>query len=173
MATTIHLVLGGARSGKSDYAEQKAQAYGGDGCLYVATAEARDQEMKQRVEAHRRQRNPRWQTLEASQNLGSCIVNHADSPCILVDCLTLWLSRSLEAGTWATEKASFLDALRQAPTTIVMVSNEVGCGIVPMGQLTREFVDETGWLHQDVAAIATDVTMVVAGLPQCLKAAAP
>ena len=169
MPGKIHLILGGARSGKSNHAESVAQKSGGDEVVYVATAEVRDREMEGRVKNHISSRNPNWETVEASQNLGDVVTALRSDQVVLIDCLTLWLSRQLEAGTWEAEKQSLMSALEECDKYVLMVSNEVGLGVVPMGKETRLFVDEAGRLHQDLAKIATDVTFVMAGLPQTLK----
>ncbi|GIU05546.1 MULTISPECIES: bifunctional adenosylcobinamide kinase/adenosylcobinamide-phosphate guanylyltransferase [unclassified Shewanella] len=180
----IHLVLGGARSGKSSYAESQvlqcvsatgAAAESAKSCWYFATAQALDSEMQQRILHHQAQRQIdaiAWQTIECPLELTHALQSHAtDDSVILVDCLTLWLSNQLfcENNDWQQVKSDFLQALAKLPGTVILVSNEVGCGIVPMGEISRRFVDEAGWLHQDIAAIADKVTLVTAGLPLHLK----
>lgn len=168
---TVHLILGGARSGKSSYAERIALA--ADGPLhYLATAEAGDAEMADRLERHQAQRSPRFKTCECPLTLPEELAKR-DQPghTVLVDCLTLWLSNCLltTPDAWAERRAALLDQLRQPQADVLLVSNEVGQGIVPMGALNRRFVDEAGWLHQAIAKQADQVTWVVAGLPQKLK----
>lgn len=163
------LVLGGARSGKSEYAEQLAEQ-GSKRLVYVATAEALDEAMAQRIELHQQRRGPRWQTHCVTTSLAQALMQHCSPETfVLVDCLTLWLSNCLHHGCWPQEREALLSALESLPGDLCMVSNEVGLGVVPMGKLTRDFVDESGRLHQAIAARATHVTQVVAGLPQPLK----
>lgn len=169
---TVHLVLGGARSGKSRYAETTALA-GPDPVYYVATAEARDEEMADRLRHHRAHRDPRFQTVECPLELAASL-SALDAPgtTVLIDCLTLWLSNWLadeHIAGWQAQRSDLLSALQRSTGRLLLVSNEVGQGVVPMGALSRRFVDEAGRLHQDIARIADQVTWVVAGLPQRLK----
>jgi len=174
----IELVLGGARSGKSRYAEQqtsRAEQLGQTPVVYVATAQAGDGEMSERIQRHRDERPHHWFTREETINLGACLADieasHPDAV-VMVDCLTLWLSNCLfhdDPGCWAGQKQALLEQLRQSRQRVILVSNEVGQGVVPMGEISRRFVDESGWLHQDIAAFANDVTLVIAGLPMALK----
>jgi adenosylcobinamide kinase / adenosylcobinamide-phosphate guanylyltransferase len=169
----LELYLGGARSGKSRLAEQRVLA-SGLARVYVATATAEDDEMAARIMHHQQSRgSAEWLTLEAPSNLAAVLRREADdSRCILVDCLTLWLSNCLlnEAGVpWEQEREALLNALPDLPGTIILVSNEVGQGIVPMGALSRRFVDESGRLHQAIAQLADRVVFVTAGLEQTLK----
>jgi len=166
----ITLVLGGARSGKSRYAERLVEDAARWG-TYCATAEAGDAEMAERIAAHRARRGSFWRTVEAPLALAAAIAAHAetDRP-ILVDCLTLWLSNLLLAGKQADEEAGALcSALRKAAGMVVLVSNEVGMGLVPETLLGRRFRDAAGRLNQDVAALADRVVFVAAGLPLVLK----
>lgn len=165
----IHLVLGGARSGKSGFAERCATDLAAEQVLYIATAENRDHEMDARIAQHRAARNSVWTTYEASSELAAALEQSPEQACVLVDCLTLWLSRSLENGRWPVEKQQFMQALGSITRPLILVSNEVSGGITPMGELTRNFVDEAGYLHQDIAKIACKVTLVTAGLPLSLK----
>lgn len=164
-----HLILGGARSGKSRFAEQCARDTGKQLC-YLATAEARDGEMAQRIAHHRARRDDAWHLREEPLSLGAAL-GELDDPgrCILIDCLTLWLSNCLATGQWQATRADFLDVLPTLQADVVLVSNEVGQGIVPLGELNRQFVDESGWLHQEVAGLCERVTLVTAGLPLALK----
>lgn len=168
----IELILGGARSGKSRLAEARALESGKE-LIYVATATAGDPEMEQRIQRHRKSRDEHWRLVEEPLALADALSRHAaQDRCILVDCLTLWLSNLLhteDTTQWQAERKALLDTLPSLPGQIILVSNEVGMGIVPMGELTRQFVDESGWLHQDLAAICDRVTLTVAGLPHCLK----
>lgn len=165
------LILGGARSGKSSLAEQYA-ADSGLEVIYVATAEAHDEEMRDRIHHHRERRSASWQCIEEPLKLATILSHHAaHHRCLLVDCLTLWLSNLLAAGeeVFHSEYNALLHELPQLPGRIIFVSNEVGLGIVPMGELTRRFCDESGRLHQLIAAECDRVTFVTAGLPMVLK----
>jgi adenosylcobinamide kinase/adenosylcobinamide-phosphate guanylyltransferase len=166
------LILGGARSGKSALAERLA-GESGRSVVYVATAQAGDEEMATRIAHHRARRSAQWACVEEPLYLVDVLQEHARGDrCILVDCLTLWLSNLLgasDAQCLERERNQLLDALPTLPGDIIMVSNEVGLGIVPMGKLTRRFVDEAGRLHQSVAAASERVLFVAAGLPLALK----
>jgi adenosylcobinamide kinase/adenosylcobinamide-phosphate guanylyltransferase len=166
----VTLILGGARSGKSRYAERLVESAASRG-TYCATAEAGDDEMAERIVAHRARRGPFWRTVEAPLALASAIAAHAEPERpILVDCLTLWMSNLLLAGKQADEEARVLcRALRKAAGIFVLVSNEVGMGLVPETPLGRTFRDAAGRLNQDVAALADRVVFVAAGLPLVLK----
>ncbi|UTA47684.1 bifunctional adenosylcobinamide kinase/adenosylcobinamide-phosphate guanylyltransferase [Simiduia sp. 21SJ11W-1] len=171
------LILGGARSGKSRYGEQQvlAQARGLQP-VYIATASEpeSDAEMAQRIAKHRVDRGEQWQCIEEPLHLGALIERlHSNSAPVLVDCLTLWLSNCLLADTWAKERAHFLQAFAEAPGSITLISNEVGLGIVPMGEINRRFVDESGFLHQALAACCDRVVFCAAGLPMVLKDVSP
>ncbi|WP_444913950.1 bifunctional adenosylcobinamide kinase/adenosylcobinamide-phosphate guanylyltransferase [Microbulbifer sp. TRSA007] len=179
-ASGVHLVLGGARSGKSRLAQQRAEQWlssSSDGGLsYLATATAGDQEMSTRIARHREDRDHRWQTLEEPTALAEALVTAPESHCVLVDCLTLWLSNCLHQGVWECEQEALLQCIDQKRTLAngntppwIFVSNEVGSGIVPLGQLSREFVDAAGWLHQALAERADSVTLAIAGLPLTVK----
>lgn len=172
----LTLILGGARSGKSRFAERLCQehcdAAGITHALYLATAEARDGEMQERIRLHRQRRSSLWQTVEAPLDLPSALDRYTKpSQPVLIDCLTLWLSNILEAD-WDIEKTSqvFLDYVKaksQAP--IVVISNEVGLSIVPENTLARRFRDEAGRLNQKIATVADRVVFIMAGLPITLK----
>lgn len=166
------LILGGARSGKSGHGEALAMQSGLE-VTYIATAQVYDDsEMRARIEAHRLRRPAHWSLEEAPLALGDAIDRHARADrLLLVDCLTLWLTNVLLDGDerFDHEYGRLLEALDEAPGRVVMVSNEVGQGIVPMNALSRRFVDEAGWLHQTLASRCQRVWWVVAGLPQCLK----
>lgn len=168
------LILGGARSGRSRLAEDLA-ARSGRSVVYLATAEARDAEMAARVAEHRARRPQRWRLVEEPVALAAALRAHAaEDCCLLVDCLTLWLSNLLcseDAGALARERAALLDALPALPGELILVSNEVGLGIVPAGELSRRFVDAAGWLHQAVAERCDRVVFAAAGLPLILKGA--
>jgi adenosylcobinamide kinase/adenosylcobinamide-phosphate guanylyltransferase len=165
------LILGGARSGKSRYAETLALASGKQ-VVYIATGWAGDDEMSARIARHREHRPADWLTVEEPRALSQALQAQAAPNCfIIVDCLTLWLSNLLAAGDehFAREKAALLDTLPTLPGTLCLIGNEVGLGIVPVNALARRFVDEAGWLHQDLAKICERVVWITAGLPQFLK----
>lgn len=165
------LILGGARSGKSALAERRAVASGLE-VVYIATAEARDGEMAERIARHRNDRPGHWRTVEEPRALAAVLEAEADEGrCLLVDCLTLWLTNLLMAAEerFELEREALLQLLPELPGRVIMVSNEVGLGIVPLGELTRRFCDESGRLHQAVAELCERVTFVTAGLPMTLK----
>jgi adenosylcobinamide kinase/adenosylcobinamide-phosphate guanylyltransferase len=184
-----HLILGGARSGKTNHAitlgtrladERRASV------VYVATAQALDDEMRHRIDLHRAQRPAAWTTVEASSQLASALSTQP-SAILLVDCLTLWLSNALlvdfnallvdfneaaptaPARRWDEERSAFLQWLAQYRGVVLLVSNEVGSGIVPASALARRFQDEQGRLNQQVAALCDSVTLVVAGIAVAVK----
>lgn len=163
------LILGGARSGKSQLAEQRAEATGLD-LLYVATATVGDAEMSERIYQHQCRRQNSWVLLEEPRALAAALSLHAHkNRCILVDCLTLWLSNCLQQSCWEQQREALLTVLPTIPGHIIFVSNETGMGVVPMGELSRRFVDESGFFHQRLAAVCDRVTLTVAGLPLLLK----
>jgi adenosylcobinamide kinase / adenosylcobinamide-phosphate guanylyltransferase len=162
-------VLGGARSGKSRHAEALIQAHAPP-WTFIATAEALDAEMTERIALHRARRDERWLTLEAPRELPSALDGAPATAPALVDCLTLWLSNLLLAEREIEPAVRSLEAAladRAAPT--ILVSNEVGWGVVPSTPLGRRFRDAQGWLNQRIAALSARVDMVVAGLPVRLK----
>jgi adenosylcobinamide kinase / adenosylcobinamide-phosphate guanylyltransferase len=165
------LILGGARSGKSALAERLATEY--DAVLYIATAAAGDDEMAARIDHHRARRPAHWQLSETPLHLAATLRKEAHvARCLLVDCLTLWLSNLLCADDelqFERERAALLSAVENYRGELVLVSNEVGQGVVPLGTLSRRFVDEAGRLHQDLAARCERVVFTIAGLPQLLK----
>jgi adenosylcobinamide kinase/adenosylcobinamide-phosphate guanylyltransferase len=168
------LILGGARSGKSRLAERLA-AESGLHVTYIATAQAYDGEMEARIAQHAERRPADWGLIEEPLRLASTLLAHAaPKRCLLVDCLTLWLTNLLlaeDASLLAYERSAFLDAITQLPGRIILVSNETGMGVVPLGELTRRYVDEAGWLHQALAQQCDRVVFTVAGLPMTLKGA--
>lgn len=175
------LILGGARSGKSSLALARASA-GNREVIYVATATAGDAEMHARIERHRTERASHWRTVEAPVQLAACLSNiDRDDVFIIVDCLTLWLANVLcpavagephfDESNWQREREALLLCLSKLHADVVLVSNEVGLGIVPDNAIARRFRDEQGWLNQAVAACCEQVTFVAAGLPLTLKAA--
>jgi adenosylcobinamide kinase/adenosylcobinamide-phosphate guanylyltransferase len=167
----LTLVLGGARSGKSRYAEALIAALPPP-WHYVATAQAFDTEMEERIALHRQRRDGRWSTHDAPLNLAETLdrIAAGASP-VLVDCLTLWLTNVMLAGRDVVAESDALEAaLARAVAPVVLVSNEVGLGIVPDNALARRFRDEAGRLHQRLAARADSVLLMVAGLPLTVKA---
>lgn len=183
---TRTLVLGGARSGKSAHAEHLASATG-KSVIYIATAQPRDDEMVGRIAHHRERRDGAWTTVEEPLALGDAIGRwNAPGHLLLIDCLTIWLSNLLfsqqqdypEIGAvtpparFHEERERFLLALEQSSSDIILVSNEVGMGIVPQGAVSRWFVDEAGRLNQAVAARCERAVWIAAGLPLVLKGAA-
>ena len=163
------LVLGGARSGKSRYAEWLIGAYSPP-WIYVATAEAKDAEMAERIAAHKARRNTEWQTVEAPHALVEALTRVPPSAAIVIDCLTLWLANLMENGAdIEAESAALRKVLIERPGPAVLVSNEVGLGIVPDNALARRFRDLQGRLNQDLAAQAARVVMMVAGVPVPVK----
>jgi len=160
----VTLVLGGARSGKSRHAESLVESQPGP-CIYIATAEAGDEEMAARIREHQARRGDRWQTFEESLELTAAL-NRLSGPgrAVLVDCLTLWLSNLLGAGHAPEEETERLVTILSSLTgPVVLVSNEVGLGVVPENALARAFVDHAGRLHQAVGAVAQSVRLVAAG----------
>ena len=164
-------MLGGARSGKSAHAEALVLGSGLQP-VYVATAQALDGEMAARIEHHRARRGAAWRTVEAPLELAATVADLAAAErAVLVDCLTLWLTNLMLAGRDVeTEGSRLLAALAAARGPVVLVSNEVGLGIVPLDALSRAFVDHAGRLHQRLGAVADRVRFVAAGLPLDLKA---
>jgi adenosylcobinamide kinase/adenosylcobinamide-phosphate guanylyltransferase len=166
----VTLVVGGARSGKSRFAERLARASGLP-VVYIATATARDDEMRARIAEHQARRDAAWRTVEAPDDLaGALDAETGAGRYALVDCLTLWLSNVMLAGEDVPAAIDrLLAALSRAGGPVVLVSNEVGSGIVPDNALARAFRDHQGWLNQRVAALSGRVTLVAAGLPLDLK----
>lgn len=165
---TILLVTGGARSGKSLHAERRAAAMGARP-VYVATAEAWDAEMTARIALHRDRRGPEWRLVEAPLDLCGALRDSDDGP-RLVDCLTLWLGNLMHHGRdWRAEGEALLAALDAQRSPVVLVTNEVGMGIVPDNALARAFRDAQGTLNQMIAGRADEVEFVVSGLPMKVK----
>jgi adenosylcobinamide kinase/adenosylcobinamide-phosphate guanylyltransferase len=170
MTTSTLLVLGGARSGKSRHAQMRAEAEHG-ALIYIATGQAFDSEMAERIERHQQDRGPRWRTVEAPLALAQAIGDEArPGQVVLVDCLTLWASnlmladRDIEA-----ETAALVAAIGAARSPLILVSNEVGLGIVPDNALARRFRDVAGRINQAVAGAVDEALFVAAGLPLTLK----
>lgn len=167
--THVTLVLGGQRSGKSRYAEQLIEARGR--CLYLATAMAGDSEMQARINAHQARRGDHWETREEPLEIAPLILaeSRPDRP-MLVDCLTLWLTNVMLAERDVEAETDELTAaLKAAAGPVVLVSNEVGQGVIPDNALARQFVDCAGRMNQVVAEASGRVIWVTAGLPQILK----
>ena len=168
----LQLILGGARSGKIRLAEQIAQK-SQKTVIYIATAQANDAEMQQRIQHHQQQRPTEWQLIEEQLYLAECLEkNDVAEQIILVDCLTLWMSNLLmdsNPDLQMDQCRKLLAILPQLKSDIIIVSNETGLGVVPMGEITRKFVDESGRLHQQLGQIAEKVVFCVAGFPMILK----
>ena len=166
------LILGGVRSGKSRLAEQRADNSGLE-VVYIATAQVRDEEMQRRVAEHRARRPGNWRSVEAGQNLAEVLRREASvQRCVLVDCLTLWLTQLLcdaDAAVLRREMDALLTVLPTLPGHIILVSNETNMGIVPLGELSRRYCDEAGRMHQQVGALCERVILTVAGLPLIVK----
>jgi adenosylcobinamide kinase/adenosylcobinamide-phosphate guanylyltransferase len=177
------LVIGGARSGKTAHAialaKSLAAARGAD-VTYVATAQALDEEMQHRISLHRAERPATWRTLEAPTGLAQALRKHRDPGILVIDCMTLWLSNALlkdfrEAAPtaplpgWQAELGEFLQWLQAVRGDVLLISNEVGAGIVPLSPLARRFQDEQGRLNQMLAAAWDRVTLVVAGIALPIK----
>lgn len=164
------LVLGGARSGKSRYAQHRAEAIAGRH-FFIATAEADDDEMRERIARHRADRDDRWTTVDAPLDLPAAILRHdATDAVILVDCLTLWASNLLLRDADAdAATARLCAAISDARGHIVVVANEVGLGIVPDNALARRFRDIAGRMNQAVAGTVDAATLITAGIPLHLK----
>ena len=184
MAKRFVLVLGGARSGKSDLAQKLALDMGGP-VLFVATAEAGDEEMRRRIEVHQRSRPGDWRTLEAPLHLADALERGAaDAAVVLIDCVSLWVSNLLQAASprgleepdqeaaqslLSGELGAFHDWYRGGTASVIVVSNEVGMGLVPPYPSGRAFRDLVGWANQRLATIASEVYLVIAGIPIDLK----
>ncbi len=166
------LILGGVRSGKSMLAEQHATASSLP-VVYVATAKPYDEEMRSRIAHHQVRRPAHWQLVEAESDLAAVLQREAAvGRCILVDCLTLWLTQLLcdeDGAKLQLEVSALLSVLPDLPGKIILVSNETNMGIVPMGELSRRYCDEAGRLHQQLAVICDQVILMVAGLPLMVK----
>lgn len=165
-----HLVLGGARSGKSAFALQLAHA-AHTPVAWLATGQAGDAEMQARIARHQAERPAHWLTCEEPLDLAGALASLAGHT-VVVDCLTLWVSNWLcgdNPGGWPAARAAFLQAVAQQNAPLILVGNEVGMGIVPENALARQFRDEAGWLHQALGKTCAQVTLVVAGIPLIIK----
>ncbi|MFP5498425.1 MAG: bifunctional adenosylcobinamide kinase/adenosylcobinamide-phosphate guanylyltransferase [Gammaproteobacteria bacterium] len=171
----LQLILGGARSGKSRLAEKLATD-SGLSVTYIATSQPLDGEMTARVAHHRERRPTEWGLIEEPVELARVLKENATpNHCLLVDCLTLWLTNLLmleDPDRLKEEREALLQTLATLPGEIIFVSNETGMGVVPLGELTRRYVDEAGWLHQALAERCQRVVLTVAGLPLTLKGTA-
>lgn len=175
------LILGGARSGKSRLAEQWAGQWQHGSTqhdvVYIATSEPADAELNARVASHQARRPPEWGLIEEPLALAATLQREAQPRrCLLVDCLTLWLTNLLmleDDARLEAEVNALIECLDMLPGRILLVSNETGLGVVPMGALTRRYVDEAGLLHQALAQRCNTVVLTVAGLPHYLKGAQP
>lgn len=168
---SVTFILGGARSGKSRYAQALAEANGGE-LVYIATAEPIDAEMTERIARHRGDRGPRWRTVEVPVDLATAVEREAaNNRVLLIDCLTLWLGNLMH---FERDIDSATEALRHtvegAPGDLVLVANEVGLGLVPGTPLGRNFRDQAGRLNQCMAVVADEVVLLVAGIPMVIKA---
>lgn len=183
---TVELVLGGARSGKSRFAEQRvlslSELSGRGQCAmtkhYLATSEPLDAEMQRRIAHHQQQRGDGWREWEVPLELSATLMQFSSRDVVLVECLTLWLNNVIyyaQQSSGDVEReidlaiASLAESLERCEAHIVLVSNEVGLGVVPLGEVSRLFVDNAGRMNQRVAALAQQVTLVAAGLPLVLK----
>ena len=165
----ISLIIGGAKSGKSTYAENLAIPYSNK--IYIATAEARDEEMQKRIKNHQNQRDNNWHTIEEPIDLIPHLTKpYTENTVILIDCMTIWLSNLMEKSLNITDKTdSILNNLTNCSADVILVSNELGLSIVPENALARAFRDEQGLLNQKLAKAATNVVFIAAGLPLILK----
>ena len=175
-----HLILGGARSGKSRFAENliidSAAKQKSSTAYYLATAEALDDEMCARIKRHQADREKtqltthfQWHLIEEPIELAKVLNTLSSHDIVLIECLTLWLNNCLHHDCWLEQKQQFLQCLEQIEAKIVMVSNEVANGIMPTSKLARKFIDESGWLHQELAQKCSNVSLITAGLAQQLK----
>jgi adenosylcobinamide kinase/adenosylcobinamide-phosphate guanylyltransferase len=180
VSKTLTLILGGARSGKSSYAQQLAREHGGDDVLFVATAQALDDEMRARIESHRAERPAAWRTLEAPHHAGEAITHTEASATVVVDCLTLLISNTVlalpesasvaEAEVAAlAEVEELIAAYHRGTANWIVISNEVGWGVVPPYLVGRSYRDALGRANQRLASEADRVVLMVAGIPMKVK----
>ena len=166
------LILGGVRSGKSRLAERLAVETGRE-VVYIATATALDEAMRQRIAAHQSRRSKDWILVEEPLQLAQALALHVTPErCVIVDCLTLWLSNLLTASDssrFAPERTALLETWPRLDGDILLVANETNLGVIPLGELSRRYCDEAGLLHQEMASRCDRVVFTVAGLPQILK----
>lgn len=167
---SLTFVLGGARSGKTSYALSQALGRKAGRLVMIATAQALDGEMAQRIARHQAERGDQWTTIEAPKALAEAVRELKAGDVAVVDCLTLWLTNHmLEDAELTPVVDELVLALSESPAELIVISNEVGQGIVPDNALARRFRDEAGWMHQKVAAAAGRFVLVTAGLPLALK----
>lgn len=164
---SIVLIGGGSRSGKSRYALDDARRHG-ERLAFLATAQAFDAEMEERIAAHRRERDASFVTIEEPLELARALGEHREFDAIVVDCLTLWISNLMLAGR-EVPVDDLIGAGRATPARVVLVTNEVGCGIVPENALARRFRDVAGWVNQRIAAEADEVYWMAFGIPLKVK----
>ena len=183
VACERHLVIGGARSGKTAHAIALAKslaARSNADVTYVATAQPLDEEMQHRIRLHRAERPATWRTLEAPTHLAQALRDESPRAVLVIDCMTLWLSNALLADfrddaptatlpTWEAERAALIEWLAGRRSDVLLISNEVGAGIVPLSALSRRFQDEQGRLNQTLAALCERVTWVIAGIAVPIK----
>lgn len=167
---SLTFILGGARSGKTSHALARARQLSQGPLIMIATAQALDAEMTERIARHQAERDEAWTTIEAPLDLAGAVRGLAPGDVAVIDCLTLWLTNQMLAeAEIAPAVVDLVEALAQSPAALVVISNEVGQGIVPDNALARRFRDEAGWMHQKVAAAADRVEVIWAGLPLPLK----
>lgn len=175
----ITLILGGARSGKSAFAQRLCQHWEGQHkkpVTYIATATVLDEEMRQRIARHQNDRPAHWSLIEAPLALAAAADTCNSEHILLIDCLTLWLNNHLfeqPSQDFPHLFSQLITSLKKRNQPVVLVANEVGLGVIPMGQVSRQFVDQAGWLNQAIAAAADNVYFVAAGLPMVLKGEQP
>lgn len=175
MIANKYLILGGVKSGKSRRAELLATELSvGDptAVYYIATAQALDEEMAQRIKHHQNSRSSQWQTIEESIHLAQAIERSSEAAVVLVDCLTLWLTNLLlkeDTELLENEISNFEAVVNSCKCHLILVSNETNMGIMPMDSLSRKFCDQAGLLHQRLAELCDQVELVVAGLPMPVK----
>jgi len=164
-----NFILGGARSGKSRFAEKLASE-SKKNIIYIATAQALDQEMHERIQKHKSTRPKNWLTIEEPINIANILNTHKNK-FFIIDCLTLWLTNTIELNEkdFYTQKTNLLLALKNTQNDLAIVSNEIGLGVVPIDSLTRKFCDEIGFLHQEIAKTANRVFLLVAGINILIK----
>lgn len=173
MLADLTLIIGGATSGKSDFAEGLVMACG-NSRIYLATAQAHDGEMAAKISRHQNTRGDGWRTVEAPLDLAPALARATANEVVLLDCATLWLTNHLMAGTdLQAAQNALLKSLASCKAPVVVVTNEVGAGIVPQNRLAREFREAQGCLNQRLAAHADLAVMVIAGLPMVLKGTLP
>ncbi len=170
----IILVIGGCRSGKSGFALNAAEKIAADGRIFIATSLQLDQEMKERVLLHQTERGTDWTTIEAPIQLPEAVIKYCASGCVLlVDCITMWLSNLILDQEIAPNIGGYIEdikaSLKRAACPVILVTNEVGTGIVPKNRLAREYRDLVGSVNQQLAELADQVVMVVAGIPVWIK----